>query len=321
MNANIDATKTYYTNQSALYNANSKLGTFTGTISTYEGLYALRIPIDKAYAEAMLQTPAYLLNNSVFQETYKGLYITASNSNLNPVSAQGIIAKYNLEDVRTGLYLYYQNGTVSSEKETKSFVFPFSGAGVTRFNVVNHQHASGGHSYLNAQLGGDSLLGSEGLFLQGLGGTKIKIQMPYLLNYVKDNPVSINKAEVVFKVDEAIGGSSFAYSVPPKIAILGIDSLGREIYTYDQQSSIDFIRYGGNYNSTTKEYVFNIAREFQILMNGTRKNYGFYIVLADGDRILVSRRDDRAERVVFGGSSNSTLKPQLRLTYVPYTND
>jgi hypothetical protein len=56
-------------------------------------------------------------------------------------------------------------------------------------------------------------------------------------------------------------------------------------------------------------------------MNGVKKNYGYYLVVADGDPAYAARRDDRAERVVIGSSASTSYKPVLKLTYTPFTND
>ena len=90
---------------------------------------------------------------------------------------------------------------------------------------------------------------------------------------------------------------------------------------YDQLETTDFVKYGGNYNSTTKQYVFNIARQVQKIMNGSLTNYGFYLVNASPNRSLAVRRDNRLERVVLGGKTNATYKPVFKATYVKYPYD
>jgi len=321
MNQNISSTTLCYTAQKNWYNSNNMLGAFTGTFDIMNGTLVIRIPVNSVYAAAILNNPQFLLNNDLFQSTYKGFYITTKSSNLNPVSAQGAITKIDLENSLSGFYLYYQNGTISSSKETKSFRMPFSGANVERFNQVQYSYENGSNNLLSAQLQGDTTVGSQGLFLKGLGGSKVKLQIPFLTNYASKKKIAINKAEIVFKVDQGLNGNDGKYAPPVKLAILGIDSLSREIYTYDQLSTIDFLRYGGTYDSDKKEYVFNISRDIQAIMNGKRKNLGFYLVVADGDRAYTVRRDDRAERVVLGGTGSALYKPVIKLTYIPFEND
>jgi len=321
MSQNIPTGTINYSNHKNGYNAANLLGTYTGTFEILNGVFVILIPINSTYASAILNNPQYLLNNETFQSTYKGLYITTKSSNLNPSSAQGAITKIDLDNSLSGFNLYYQNGTILASKETKKFVTTFGGTSAVRFNEFKYNYLTGSTNLLSQQLLGDSIVGSQGLFLKGMGNTRIKMQIPYLTNFASKQKISVNKAEIIFKVDQGLNGSDGKYLPPLKIAILAIDSLKREIFTYDQFSTIDFARYGGNYDSDKKEYVFNISREIQILMNGKRKNLGFYIVVADGDRSFTVRRDDRAERVVLGGSGSTLYKPVLKLTYIPFTNN
>lgn len=321
MNENLPNNRVYYSNHPEHYNSNNLLGSFTGTFATVNGALVVKIPVNSTYGAAILNNPQYLVNNTTFQNTYKGIYITTKTSNLNPSSAQGVIARLDLNADVSGLYLYYQNGTPSTSKETKSFKFPFNGTDVLRFNHITYNYLDGGNSLLASQLQGDTAKGSQGLFLKGLGATKVKIQIPFLTNYVSKNKISVNRADIVFKVDQGINGSDYKYTPPTQMALLAMDSLSREIFTFDQLSSIDFARYGGTYDSENKQYVFNIARDIQTIMNGKRKNLGFYLVVANPDKLYTTRRDDRAERVALGGTASALYKPVFHLSYIPFEND
>lgn len=321
MNKEISNTQINYSNNNSLYNSSNLLGSFTGTVESMDGLLVIRIPVNQAYAAAILTNPFYLTNNTIFQSTYKGFYLTTKSTNLNPNNNQGAITKIDLDNAKSGFYLYYQNGTISSSKETKTFRFPFNGSNVVRFNQFEYKYLNGGSSLLTNQLQGNTSVGSQGLYLKGLGGTKVKVEFPFLKNYVSQKKISVNKAEIVFKVDQGLNGNDPKYNPPLKLAILAVDSLNRETYTVEQTNSIDLNRYGGSYDSDKKEYVFNIARDIQAIMNGTKKNLGYYLVIANGDPTYTIRRDDRSERVVIGGSGSALYKPTIRLTYIPYEND
>lgn len=321
MNTNINADKFYFTNNNSYVNYNNLLGTFTGTFSNVDGTLVIAIPINSTYAKSILNNPQYLLNNTVFQSTFKGFYITCASSNLNPTSTQGVIAKFDLESALSGFYLYYQNGTYSPTKETKNFKFTFSGSNVVRFNEIKHKFNDGATNLLTAQLQGDTAKGAEALYLKGLGGLKVKIKIPYLLNFVSKNKVSINRAELRIKADVVKNGSDIKYPAPAKLALLGIDSTGKEIFTYDQTNTIDFAKYGGTYDYTNNEYVFNIARDVQNIMNGKKKNYGYYLVVTDPDPAYTARRDSYQQRIVLAGMANALNKPVFKITYTPFVND
>lgn len=322
MNQNIPATQSYFSKPKNWYNSANLLASRTCSFDVINGLFVVRIPINSTYGAAILNNPQYLTDNTTMQSTYKGFYITCKSTNLNPVGAQGVIAKLDLENAVSGFYLNYQEGEISSSKATKVFKFPFSGTDVVRFNEFKHDASSGAHNLLTQQLQGDSAKGSQGLFLQGLGGVKVKFQIPFLSNFVSQHKISVNQAQIRFKVDQGINGSDGKYGAPLKLAVLAMDSASREIFTFDQLSSSDFLRYyGGSYDSDNKEYVFNISRDIQAIMNGSKKNWGFYLVVADGDRAYTVRRDDRSERIVIGGSASALYKPVFKLTYTPLVND
>jgi len=322
MNQNVAATQSYFSKPKNWHNPNNLLASRTCSFDIINGLFVVRIPVNSTYAAAILNNPQYLIDNTTLQNTYKGFYITCKSTNLNPVGLQGVIAKLDLENALSGFYLNYQEGDISASKQTKVFKFPFSGANVIRFNEFKHDQISGAHNLLTQQLQGDSAKGSQGLFLQGLGGVKVKFQIPFLKNFASQHKISVNQAQIRFKVDQGISGSDGKYGAPLKLAVLAMDSASREIFTYDQISSSDFLRYyGGSYDSDNREYVFNISRDIQAIMNGTKKNWGFYLVVADGDRAYTVRRDDRSERIVIGGSASALYKPVFKLTYTSLEND
>jgi hypothetical protein len=132
--------------------------------------------------------------------------------------------------------------------------------------------------------------------------------------------VSINRAELIIKVDESLYNSMYGY--PASLALLS-DSLGsgREELVYDQIETTDFIKYNGNYDAVNKQYVFNIARQVQKIITNKIKNYGFYLVNAQPSRAYVIRRDDRLNGVVFGGTKNAAYKPVFKITYIKYPFD
>lgn len=325
----LDNSRPYFTSNTRLHNKNSLLGVYTGTYSVLDSKLVLRIPIDNNFAKSILNNPQYLIDNSTFLSKYKGFYITAAGSNLNPgtsAGAQGVIAHFNLEDPLSGFYLRYQKGTPSATKENLSFRFQFSGSNALRFNTVKFD-ASTGNYLLNNQLNGDSILGNQNLFLKGLGATRIKLKIPfldYLKNYADTVPLAINRAEFSFYVDPSFLGvvGSGVYYTPPKLALLPLDSLGKETYAIDQLSTTDFnLRYGGDFDATNNRYVFNIARHVQAILNKEKKNWGFHLVVADPERTEVIRRDNIAERVVLAGNNHPTLRPRFKVTYIKYKHD
>ncbi len=321
--------KLYYSNKDSLHNRNSLLGVFTGTYSVLDGKLVLRIPIDNNYAKSILNNPQYLTDNSTFINTYKGFYITSEGSNLSPgtsPSTQGVIGRFNLADALSGFYLRYQKGTPSASKDELSYKFNFSGTSAVRFNTVKYQPSQGGNYLLYQQILGNKTLGKQDLFLKGLAGARVNIQLPfldYLKSYADSFPIAINRAEFIFNLDPSFAAfiGTALYYTPPKLALLPLDSVGKEIYAVDQLSSTDYLRYGGSFDPTNNRYVFNLARHVQAIINKKKKNYGFHLVVADPDPTIVVRRDNYGERVILCGNNNATLKPTFNLSFIKYTHD
>ncbi len=321
----LSTTKVYYTTNDSLYNKNTPIGGGTVGYSIFNGVFVLRIPIDDNFANSILNNPQYLVNNATFIDKYKGFYITSNASNLNSNNTKGIIAKFNLDDAASGFYLNYTNGLPSAVKDYKFFKFNFSGNTAVRFNTSLYQPSANGSgsSNFNLQLqyfNIDTTLGKQNLYLKGMGGTRLKLYIPnlnYLKRYNDTVNLAINRAELILNVDPSfLSGTN--YAAPPKLALLAIDSLSRENYALDQLNSTDFARYGGDYDSDKQRYVFNIARHVQAIVRGKIKNYGFYVVVADANKVYTTRRDNFINRVVLAGSNNANLKPKFNLNFVKF---
>ncbi len=331
LDSSLHTNRLYFSNNDKLHNKNALLGVYTGTYTTLDGRMVLRIPIDNNYAKSILNNPQYLVDNATFLSTYKGFYITAAGSNLSPgttPSTQGVITKFDLSDAVSGFYLRYQKGAPSATKEDLSFKFNFSGTDALRFITVKYQPNQGGNYLLYQQVQGNKNLGQQNLFLKGLAGARINVQLPfldYLKHYADSVPIAINRAEFVYFIDPAFASyiGTALYYTPPKLALLPLDSLGKEIYAVDQLSNTDFLRYGGVYNATNNSYVFNIPRHVQAILSGKKKNYGFHIAVADPDPTIVVRRDNYAERVVLAGNAhpNLALRPKFNLSFIKFTHD
>ena len=149
--------------------------------------------------------------------------------------------------------------------------------------------------------------------------------LDYLKNYADSFPIAVNRAEFIFYIDPSFQQSigTGIYFAPPKLALIPLDSSGKETYAVDELTSTDFQRYDGNYDSLNSRYVFNLARHVQAIINKKRKNYGFHMVVADPNGAILIRRDNYPERVVFGGSNNFNvaIRPKFNLSFIKYKHD
>lgn len=317
----LDKNAAYYLDTTLTYNA-SMLSNVSRRITKTSGFYTVRLPIESSYAAAVLNNPQYLVDNTTLHSTYKGFFITTRNTNnLNPTSNQGALMKMDLDNAVSGFYVYYHNGSSSASKTPKQYKFQFSGDNASRFNNIEFNYLSGGNTTFIQQITGDSAKGKQNIFLKGVGGTKAVLRLPHLKNYSDSCPIAVNRAELVLKVDPTFANTIGTYDAPPQISLVAMDAAGKEIYVKDQFYSSDLLKFGGTYDATNKQYVFNISRHVQDIVSGKLENYGFYIVVAYTDKLLVPRRDLRAERVILGGINNLLYAPKFTLTFVRFPYD
>jgi len=313
----MDPSVSYYSNATFSHQSIALSDIVTKPIK-YRGYKTIQIPVYKGFAQSVISNSQYLIDNATFQNTYKGFYITTKNSHLNPTSLQGALMKIDLSNEVSGFYVYYHTGNPPALRESKVYQFTFNNSSSVRVNHFNYDYSSGANSYLYNQLNGDYSSASQNVFVKGLNGTKVYVDFPFLKNLKSLGNYSINRAEVVFKVDKSFISNDEFYAPPIGMSLLALDSLGREIFTIDQYNSNNsLLSYGGTYDKSRGEYVFNISRYIQWILSGKMKYYGMVLIATDPKITLSARKDFFAARVVLGGYKHPTLKPVLRLYYTP----
>lgn len=327
LDSSLSVKQTYFTSITRLHNPVPMTYSYSTTFTDKPyGVPVIRIPLDFNFASQLFKDTASLVNNDVFLTKYKGFYIKTSFAS----GTEGVIYKADLGADVSGLYLHYKTGITPSDTVT-DYKLVFTGASAVKINTVKFTPST----TLAKQINGDTALGSVNLFLGGMGLTKLKFEIPYLKYNPDSIPKAINRAEIIFNVDSKIqlGTGVGRYILPPKLVVLPLDSSGRETYDLDLLNSSDYLRYDGTYDATKNRYVFNIARQAQAIMSGKKKNYGFYLSVANADvvftplyylnskNLLLLRRDNYIERVVLVGSNDPVYKPKFNLTYIKFKQD
>jgi hypothetical protein len=261
----------------------------------------LRIPLDPSFGAAILNpiNAPNLASNDAFHLFMKGLYITTENTTtLN--STEGNILHFKMGDAQSKVTLYYHNATDDSLR------YDLGLTSVARFSHFAHDYSSGIDLNLASQLSITPPQQNDVAFIQGLAGVKTKIEMPYLMNWVKSGPVSINKAELVIKVDITSTYQLDTFAAPLQLILFGVNDDGTEYLIPDYAEGANY--FGGVYNSTTHEYRFNIARYIQQVLMGKRNNNGLHIVAPSGAL--------NANRVIIGGGGiTSNYQMKLNIAY------
>ncbi len=267
--------------------------------SLYEGenkVHAhLRLKIDNSFGEKILDKSgsSELSNNENFTKFIKGIYVSAEKKN-----SGGAIVGIQLLSSFSRLAIFYHN---DEDTTIANFIINENTSRVQVYDHDDYTNASG--PFISQVINKDSTLGEQNVYLQPMAGVKTYIDFPYLLDYVKNGPVALNKAELLLNVDGLLEDYDGA---PPKIALVKKTFDNKLVYPVDLTEGD--VYYGGVYDENKKQYYFTLTRHIQSIMNGEEKDYGMYILI-EGSGIS-------PKRVVFGGPNNPFgSKMRLRMYY------
>jgi hypothetical protein len=216
----------------------------------------------------ILSAPQYILNsNTEFIKFVKGLRVQAF-----PVDDGGSFIKFKTSTLFSKLAVYYHN----QESDSLRFDMVID-ASAARFTEFNHYGYAGASPEFRQQvLNGDTTLGRDLLYVQAMGGCRIKLQMPYLRSLVKDGKIAISNAQLVFENpsrDTTVG-------VPASLSLYRLDSLGRIGFVIDQSEGTGY--FGGTYVTKPRTYSFRLTRHIQDILTGdTTQNSYLYISPVD----------------------------------------
>ncbi|MCX6287955.1 MAG: DUF4270 family protein [Bacteroidetes bacterium] len=210
--------------------------------------------------------PSVYTTNAMFNMFMKGLYIETQ-----PVNYGGALLNFNISESLSKMILFFHNQTTDSL--TYAFLMNTSCA---RFLHIDHNNYIDAEQDLKQQMvNRDTLLGRNMLYLQGLGGTRIKFRMPYMMNFGKNRKIAINDALLLFE-----NPSTDTTLKPPSNIILIRDSAGYVGSVIDELEGSSY--FGGMYNKTNRTYYFRLTRHIQKLIDGYYyKNRELYIQVND----------------------------------------
>jgi hypothetical protein len=237
-------------------------------------------------------------DNDRFINYFKGLYIEA-----NDVSQQGTLMKI----IGSGIVMYYHK-----ENDTTKYIFNYkNNTNASRVSRFVHDYSTTSFAAnLDAELVQDSLI-----YVQTTGGIRSKINIPNLGIWAKMIPdmandpdtthLTINKAELIFKLDTAFSQPRF-FRPSEQLVLAAIDSIGKTYLPADHTYSAAY--YGGTYNIIDRTYRFNIAQHIQDIINKKpgKENNGFYLETA--------YKNSTSRRAVLKGATSKT-GIRLEITY------
>jgi len=293
---------------------------FTPTVSL-DTLYSdtlyqlLTIPLDISLAERLIVADSLqMINNDVFLEYFKGLYIETEK-----VSEEGGViltldAASGSDFQGSALVLYYNNDELREISDgDSSFVMPFVITDYSaRVNSYSHDYSNTAfEDHLNQDVNNDSLI-----YVQATGGLKSKILIDDLTSWKDSVNFAINKAELVFQVDTLefeptsileVAPFPFNFAPPQQLLLTIIDENGKEFLPIDYV--FNPISYGG-YLEIGYVYRFNITQHLQEIIEGSVGNHGFFLTPAN--------KNSEAKRVILKGSTSET-GIKLIITYSKFS--
>jgi hypothetical protein len=262
----------------------------------------LAIRLDQSLAEKLfLADSVDMVNNEVFLEFFKGLYVEAQD-----LSEGGALMRVSTLSGGSNLTLFYNYYDAEEDSTMRDSLIYRINSSSARISSYTHDYSTTDFvSRLEDETTQDSLI-----YLQTLGGLRAKVMVPSLDNWkdsLSTSNLVINKAQLVFHVD-TVKSDYHKYEIPSRLilrAIDGTDPDGEGYFPSDIQVSESL--YGGFYNSSDATYRFNITHHLQDIINDPEmENHGFYLSTAF--------QNEDTRRVVLKGAT-SHVGIGLEVTY------
>lgn len=250
-----------------------------------------------ALANKLLNPPddSIMINSDNFRNYFKGLYLT-----VNEVNSDGCLIRFNLLDSKSGLILYYHN----DDEDSLRYRYMISPAHA-RVGKYTHNYSTASQEIQNQVINGDTSLGQQKFYVQGLAGLKGVIKFPHLLDWARKGKYAFNEVKLIFT-----GYEPEPYlDAPAALFLVKRNADNTQEILEDQYQGANY--FDGEYKSSTNEYVFRITNHIQnLLIDTTQVDYGLY-VYANGSSL-------NPKRFVFNGNQpvSDTLSPfRLEIIY------
>jgi hypothetical protein len=274
-----------------------KIGTYSGPINFFDSTWQvingdssfvspqLRFRLDNAFGEEFISQPSSVFSGQdEFKAYLKGLVLVPNADGLAP--GEGAIFGIDLFSSRTGLTFFYDDEVLEVSVGTES-------ERINYYEIVDHV------AEIEQQKA--TTLDYDKGFVQALGGTKLKIEIPKLNNFIeRGERVVINEARLSVNIDAT--SVTEDYRAPARMLLL---QPNKENGTND--FIIDFIddsrppatwrgftNYGGRFDAVDNQYSFRFNRFLQQLIDdyvatGVNNFRGFYLTIPSDFPITPSR--------------------------------
>ena len=196
--------------------------------------------------------------DTFFTDYFNGMYIKS-----NEIPYAGSISTFSIFDGLSEVILYYHNS-----KDTLELSFSISQTS-PRFNLFDYAHDVPSFPNLdNPEIQEDSVL-----YLQGLGGLKVKIEIPVLDKLKEEGNWAVNRAELVLPVEDKLLTLEDTYAAPLSTSIYGINDDGDLQFLPDYIGATGYL--GVSY--TDNSYIYDLTFIIQQILSGSVENNGFFL--------------------------------------------
>jgi len=240
-------------------------------------------------AEKLINADSTSMSSSEdFRNFFKGLYFT-----VDAVDNEGCLVRFTLSDTKSGLILYYKNDSADSLRYgyVVSSVSP-------RVGKYTHDYTNASQEIKNQVLDGDTTLGQKKFYVQGLAGLRSVIKFPNLIEWARKGKYALNEVKLIFT-----GFEPEPYlEAPAALFLVKRNADGTQDILEDQYEGASY--FGGQYQSSTNEYVFRITNHIQSLLSDTTEVDNGLFVYANSSSL-------NPKRFIFNGNQpvNDTLSP------------
>lgn len=294
-------TTTYYSNVQRAYSTTplaqvqvrpNLISTFLVGTDTIPTPPSLRIKLDNAFGQEILTADPIgtLAADTAFSKVFKGLAVVPENPGL--AQGQGAILYLNLASGYTRLEVYY------TDTSAKKLMFPINALSAAH-SSISHEHP-----FTLTDILESTDAGRNEAYVQSMAGLKMRVQMPHLRDLKQLGTVVINRAELLLPL---ASGDLSKYAPPLSLSATEADSNNRSLFIIDQFEIDGHL--GGEYRSGTRDYLFNVARHVQDVLNRPETDpYHGLLILNSGSAV-------NARRGVFTGTEHPDRPMKLRITY------
>jgi hypothetical protein len=265
----------------------------TEMIIGQDSMINIDLPLELAYDFISPASADFFIDNESFTSYFKGIYIEADN-----VQSPGNFIYLDVLNSKSKMQLVYN--------DTATYDFNITSSS-TIINQFEHDHSFGAPEM--SLMINDSTNNNEISYLQSLGGLKLKIEFPELINsFDSTQIIGINKARLIINIKQ---DNDFDLFTPPaSLNLVAITPDGMIEFLTDYK--VNGSKFGGIYNSGDLQYVFNIPLHIQELLKGSREDLGLYL-FPGSNRINANRV------IVFGGANpDDELSMKLDILYSIY---